>query len=249
MALQEELEVQGNFLFRYRSFLPLVLLGMSIISFVYFYLNTVEYFSIIDYRYLEIIGLSLSFFGLLTRVFTVGYSAKNTSGRNTKSGQIADELNTTGIYSIVRHPLYVGNFFMWLGPAVLVQNFWFLVTFIFIYWVYYERIMFAEEQFLRKKFSDEYLSWAKKVPAFVFSFKNYIRPKESFSWKKVLKKEKNGFTAIFVTFFLFSLIRSYLNQSYAFTDTWLFYATIGSIILYYILKVIKRYTTIFEDGR
>ena len=34
---------------------------------------------------------------------------KNTSGRNTHD-QVADSLNTSGIYSIVRHPLYVGNF-------------------------------------------------------------------------------------------------------------------------------------------
>ena len=38
-----------------------------------------------------------------------------------------------------------------VGLAVLAF-FWFLITFIFLYRIYYERIMFAEEQFLRKKF-------------------------------------------------------------------------------------------------
>jgi len=82
--------------------------------------------------------------GLFIRAYAVGHTPANTSGRNTKE-QLADELNTTGIYSMVRHPLYLGNFFMWLGAAVLTKNGWFIVAFILLYWIYYERIMFAEE--------------------------------------------------------------------------------------------------------
>ena len=68
----------------------------------------------------------MSFFGLGIRVFTVGFTPKNTSGRNTAE-QIADVLNTSGIYSMVRHPLYVGNFFMWLGIGLLTQNPYFVL--------------------------------------------------------------------------------------------------------------------------
>ena len=155
MALQEEFEKQGLWLFTYRSILPLIILVIGTIL----YLRTEIYpetfvLEETPYEiYYETICLLVSLFGLVIRIYTVGHSAKNTSGRNTEQ-QVADSINTTGIYSAVRHPLYLGNFFMWLGPAMLTGNFWFIIAFGLFYWVYYERIMFAEEQFLRKKFGN-----------------------------------------------------------------------------------------------
>ena len=132
---------------------------------------------------------------------------------------------------------------------MLTQNLWYIAAFVLAYWLYYERIMYAEEAFLRKKFGDIYVKWAEKTPAFVLSFKNFIKPNIGFSWKKVLKKEKNGFTAIFVTFFLFRMIKDYIeNKSlYSSTHSWLFYATMASIVIYFILKFIKKYTKVFEE--
>ena len=117
----------------------------------------------------DLICLAVSTLGLLIRIYTVGHTPKNTSGRNTAEGQVADEVNTTGIYSLVRHPLYVGNFFMWLGPAMYAADIWFAISFVMLYWVYYERIMYAEEQFLVGKFGEIYASWAKITPAFILS--------------------------------------------------------------------------------
>lgn len=39
----------------------------------------------------------------------------------------------------------------------------FTVIFILVYWLYYERIMFAEEQFLRRKFGEKYDEYSSKV--------------------------------------------------------------------------------------
>src|SRR5690606_25761265 len=137
---------------------------------------------------------------------------KNTSGRNTHEGQVADTLNTTGIYSIVRHPLYLGNFLMWLGPALLTENLWFIIVFILSYWVYYERIMFAEEQFLARKFGEVYTKWADSVPAFIPKFRPFSKPDFPFSIKKVLKKEKNGLFALFFIFMVFDFIGEWLKD-------------------------------------
>jgi len=191
MALQEELKTQGDFLFKNRSYLPLIILVIGLSVFIHSeYQN-----KIIDNRIPELfnyIWLSISLFGLYIRVVTVAHTPKNTSGRNTKEGQIAEQLNTTGIYSIVRHLLYLGNFFMWLGVAMLTNNTWFVIAFILLYAFYYERIMYAEESFLIQKFGDTYLDWAKNTPAFIPSFKYYQKAKYPFSIKKALKKEKNG---------------------------------------------------------
>ena len=60
----------------------------------------------------EMIFLAVSLLGEAIRIITVGHAPRNTSGRNTTEGQVADVINTSGIYSIIRHPLYVGNFLL-----------------------------------------------------------------------------------------------------------------------------------------
>lgn len=248
MALQEELEQQGNWLFRYRSFLPLIILLIGTALYVRtelypetFFLEETPYEG-----YYESACLIIGLFGLFIRIFTVGFTPSNTSGRNTKE-QVADSLNTSGIYSVVRHPLYVGNFFMWLGCAMMTGNFWFVVAFILAYWLYYERIMFAEEQFLRRKFSKTYLEWTSQTPAFIPSFKKYTKPQYTFSWKKVLKKEKNGLAALFLIFTFFNITGELIEQKTKFN-----YLLIGLCIatgfLYIILKFLKKYTTVLNES-
>jgi protein-S-isoprenylcysteine O-methyltransferase Ste14 len=249
VALQESLEKQGNFLFRYRSFLPLLILAVGVIVFYY---NLQNGLHAIDSEYLrlEFVSLIAGFFGLAIRIIAVGHTPANTSGRNTKE-QLADEVNTSGIYSTVRHPLYLGNFFMWLGAVLLVGNHWFTLVFALAYWIYYERIMFAEEQFLRRKFGEKYISWAGRTPAFVPSLKNKVKSIYPFSIKKVLKKEKNGVLAIFVLLFLFHNLRnSVVYHSWSIRVDWVLWSALVSGIVYLVLKLIKKNTNwLDEKGR
>ncbi|MEE4177315.1 MAG: isoprenylcysteine carboxylmethyltransferase family protein [Bacteroides sp.] len=238
MALIEEMEQQGIFLFRHRGTLPIFILVAGLIFFVFS-----EYLRIslgepplwFD-RYDQILALFFCLLGFSIRAYTVGHSAKNTSGRNTAK-QVADEVNTTGIYSAVRHPLYVGNFFMWLGVAVLTMNVWFILTFILLYWVYYERIMFAEEQYLRQKFGEVYLEWARRTPAFIPRFRNWEKPALKFNLKKVLKKEKTGLLAVFSVLFLFDFLQDSIRKGLPDLkiDFWVI-AFIFSLIFYFFLK-------------
>jgi protein-S-isoprenylcysteine O-methyltransferase Ste14 len=249
MALQEEFESQGNFLFRYRSNLPLLVILIGILVFVLGRLSDL-YQEKIPYSILEYISLAISFLGLAIRIYTVGHTPAKTSGRNTKEGQLANELNSTGIYSVVRHPLYLGNFFMWLGAAVLCENFWFVTSFILVYWIYYERIMYAEEQFLRRKFGEVYTNWAAKTSAFIPSLSGFIKPRYPLSLKKVLRKEKNGLLAIFVLLFVFHTIGFSLDAGkIAVEMNWITYATIASAIIYLILKVLKNSKLLYDAGR
>ena len=106
-------------------------------------------------------------------------------------------LNTKGIYSLVRHPLYSGNYFMWLGIMVYVSNVWFVVVCSLIHWLY-ERIMFAEEAFLRGKFGQAYLDWSVGVPFWPRSLR-WTAPDVQFSLRNVLKREYNFGFAISAT--------------------------------------------------
>jgi len=237
MALVHEFENSGNWLFKRRSWLPALMIIAGIIM---MYLGNRQSL-IFDMRD-EFIFLGVSFFGQVIRILTVGFTPKNTSGRNTINGQIADELNVTGIYSLVRHPLYLGNFFMWLGPVLLLRSIGVTIVFGLIYWLYYERIMFAEEQFLRRKFGDIYDKWSEKVSSFIpFSFK-YISPGLPFSVKNVLKREYNSFVNIFVIFTLLDLFRNYfLSERIYLTAMWIYMlAAAGAIWL--VVRIIEKRT-------
>ncbi len=149
MALREELQRQGNWLFRWRSYLPLIILPLLLIA-----LRNADWLERTVGDSLqncwEVSCLSISFVGLAVRFVTVGYVPAGTSGRNTK-GQKAKVLNTTGMYSIVRHPLYFGNLIITLGLLLFMAIWWFGLIVAFAFCLYYERIMVAEETFLAKQ--------------------------------------------------------------------------------------------------
>jgi protein-S-isoprenylcysteine O-methyltransferase Ste14 len=245
MALVHEFEKSGNWLFKRRSWLPVVIIVAGIIM---MYLGNRQ--AIIFDQRDELIFLGVSLFGQLIRILTVGFTPKNTSGRNTVNGQVADELNVTGIYSVLRHPLYLGNFFMWLGPVLFLRSLGVTLVFILIYWLYYERIMFAEEQFLRKKFGDAYDKWSETVRSFIpWSFK-YIPAKLPFSLKNVLKREYNSFVNIFVIFLLLDLFRNYfLSERIYLTRLWI-YLFVSAGVIWLVIRTIHKQTKWFEvEGR
>ncbi|MFZ1704041.1 MAG: isoprenylcysteine carboxylmethyltransferase family protein [Saprospiraceae bacterium] len=248
MALKEELKRQGDFLFKYRSYLPLLLLIFGVVLKVY----KVQQANIdgngLLTENMKLVAFSVGLLGLFIRVFTIGYTPINTSGRNTKEGQVADSLNTTGLYSLIRNPLYLGNYFMWLSIAMLTGNVWFMFTFTLLYWIYYERIVYTEEQFLTGKFGEVYLKWTEKTPPFLPYHFQYIKPNLPFSWKKVLKKEKNGIFALFLVFLIFDLVDSLvLQREITFEANWIWIGTIISGLVYLVLKILKSYTKVLDE--
>lgn len=250
MALREEFEKQGVWLFRHRSNLPIIILVVGLGQFIYSVLHP-ESFVLRNTPYeiyYEIGCLLVTLLGLAIRVYTVGHVGMNSSGRNVK-GQVADAVNKIGIYSIVRHPLYLGNFLMWFGPALLAGSVWFAIAFVLFYWVYYERIMYAEEQFLERKFGADYSEWAAVVPAFIPKCKGFTKPFLPFSWKRALKSEKNGLLAVFVIFTAFNVLKGYLNKTNEFSMC-LATLTAISALVYVITKFFQKKTTLLnEEGR
>jgi len=246
MALKEDMRTQGNWLFKYRSYLPLFIivigLGLYILKEINgrFILGQETLGEDIYNYFCLLVGLA----GLFIRLHVVGYAAKNTSGKNTTE-QKADEVNSTGIYSIVRHPLYLGNFLMWLGATLLVANIWFTLIFCLVYWVYYERIMYAEEAYLRDKFGDKYLEWANSVPAFFPRFKTYKKPSLPFNYLKAIKSEKNSFAALCLIFAVFDILGQVASGRYHFNYVFIG-LSIFSLLAYIIIKNIKSSTRLIS---
>ncbi len=239
MALIHEFERSGNWLFKRRGWLPLFIIIPALV-YLCFTDNVFPYnFSI------ELIFLFVSLTGEAIRIITIGRTPKGTSGRNVK-GQVAEELNTAGIYSVLRHPLYLGNYLMWLGPVLFLRSFWGVVVFSLVYWIYYERIMFAEEQFLRKKFGDQYDLWSEKVGPFIPSFRNYTKANLPFSTRNILKREYHGILNLFVIFGMLDFARNYLSgRSLVPNNLWLY--SVSAVILFWIiLRVIIKNTSLLN---
>ena len=196
MALIHSFEKSGNTLFKNRGQIP-VLLFIFVVPVIYF----TDYSHLNEINQLVITCLSffLSIMGFYIRAVSIGTTPKGTSGRNTKS-QVAESLNMSGIYSMVRHPLYLGNYLMWIGIVAFTFNIYFVIIVSLAFWLYYERIMFAEERFLERKFGEEYLNWSKKVPAFLPCFRKYKKSTVPFSLKSVLRREYSGVLATVFSF-------------------------------------------------
>ena len=232
MSLNREFESTGNWLFKHRSFLPLF-----IIPFL-FYLLLGSISGDLEYILLYS-GLIISFIGEGIRIFTVAYTPPGTSGRNTKQ-QLANTLNTTGIYSLLRHPLYLGNFFMFLGPFIFTGNIYGISIFIFIFWLYYERIMYAEEAFLIRKFENEYSEWASDTPAFIPKISTYLPANSKFSFQKVMEKEYSGLCAVIVIFTLMVGFRNFnANIHPILSDSWKILFSLNAL-LYIFLRSLKK---------
>jgi protein-S-isoprenylcysteine O-methyltransferase Ste14 len=243
MSLKDEYERTGNWLFKRRSYLPVLFFCVVLLSLRYFEPLTNKLADAAR----EFFCLAVSYLGLAVRIFTVGYTPTGTSGRNTR-GQVAQTLNTTGMYSIVRHPIYLGNFLMWFGISLFPMLWWLSVLCILIFWVYYERIMFAEEAYLRERFGEDFTVWAEKTPALVPSPRNYVKPDSPFSWKKVLRKEYNGFLATALCFSVMETMGDYFSGTGIELDP-MWAIILGlSFAVWLILRLVKHHTSLLAGN-
>lgn len=241
MSLVNSWEKQGNFLFKYRGQFPVILFLIAV-PFLFLTDMVNEKVQI----FLNSVSVFVSIIGFLIRFYTIGTIPKGTSGRNTNQ-QIADYLNSAGIYSTVRHPLYLGNYLIWIGIAIFTYNIYFIVIISLLFWLYYERIMFAEERFLEKKFGVEYISWSNSIPAFIPSFKNYTKTTIPFSFKSILRREYAGILAAVLGFSFIDVIRIYIETNILnFTPVVLLVLLI-SLILVFVLRSLKHYTNILTE--
>src|SRR5579871_6128954 len=143
MRLTDRITAEGRYLFQLRSFMPLVLLPA-----LYFALLKMARFELrwghtVDQLWLGFC-IVVSVLGLLMRGITVGFVPGGTCGRQ-RGAPSASTLNTLGMYSVVRNPLYLANGVMWFGVALATTSAWFVVTSMLIYWLYIERVISAEE--------------------------------------------------------------------------------------------------------
>lgn len=230
MALQEELEKQGFNLSNSARGLPLFVLTLSYICILtsaaypenYFFQNS-NYEMIYE---LACVLFSIVGFGVI--VYTNGYSANGTLlNHNVETVQAFDK---EGPYSVVRHPLCNGLLLMWLGPALVTGNLFFIVFFILFCCVFFERIMIAEELHFKRKFGFKYSRWAEQVPAIIPNLSKFKRPDKKFNLTRAFKNSTGQLSMVLLAFLLFDGLTEILADSPDYNDLY-FIMLIVSIII------------------
>jgi len=236
MAYTDEMKKQGNWLFRWRSFLPFITIFLFPIGLRHStYLMGSPFWD----RLWELCCFAVSLVGLGIRIYTVGFVPDGTSGRTTSKPK-AGELNTTGMYSIVRHPLYLGNCVIWAGITLLPRSILLMVACVLAFFLYYERIIVAEEGFLSEKFGAAFAQWAEKVPVMIPKIKLWAKPARPFSWQVVLNREYPGFFAITASFAAIdALIDWFRDAEWRLDLLWVIIFCIG-LLVFVVLRTLKK---------
>ena len=75
----------------------------------------------------------------------------------------ANSLQTTGIYSVSRNPMYVSLLLFYLGLSFLFGNWWNLILLPLLFLLVQEYVIKREEQYLHRRFGQQYLEYKAKV--------------------------------------------------------------------------------------
>jgi protein-S-isoprenylcysteine O-methyltransferase Ste14 len=205
----EELPAAGDVLFRWRSYMPLVLLPLFLLS-------------VLDARpptsfAWELVCFIVALSGLALRAFVIGTAPAGTSARGTRQ-PTADSLSTRGAYSLVRHPLYLANTLMALGCALLSGTWYLPLIVVLLSFIYHERIAAREEAFLLSVFGDTFRTWARDVPAMRPAFGHYRRPDGPFQTGKVVLQESHGLCAIGTAFLVLDTLEDSVRLGHVQVD-------------------------------
>jgi protein-S-isoprenylcysteine O-methyltransferase Ste14 len=103
------------------------------------------------------VGLALVALGLWVRVLARGWKVENSGGH----------LVTSGLYSRIRHPLYVASFLIGLGLCFILGDPIVLVAYIVLYLAMHAWVIHGEEGWMARQWGEEYRRYAASVPRFL----------------------------------------------------------------------------------
>ncbi len=241
MTTQNRSEKLGNQFFKYRGQIPVLFFLLAFFLMHYFPAQN---------KWLDqsntLIAVSLVFLGHLIRALAVGKRAAHTSGRN-RDEQVAEALNSTGIYSMVRHPLYLGNITTYMGWVVFTGIDWLIPAMLIGFLFYYRFIIYAEEQFLTRKFGQDYLDWKSATPLLLPAFWKFKANPQPFSFKTVLENEYSGIAASMTTAWVLLAFQWYVLGQFQEKSLLILAMALFIAVFTLGLRYLKKKTQFFKD--
>lgn len=236
MTLTDYLTSKGALFFRLRSFTPLLLVPLFYLERGHFRYPAQSHAADMAF---ELSCLLLSLAGIAIRVITIGFVPAGTSGRNTHR-QKAEFLNTTGMYSVVRNPLYLGNYLIFLGVTLLSQSWELAIINALIFMMVYLPIIMTEEQFLSRRFEEVYAAYVSRTPCLLPNMRLWSPPERDFSFRMVLRREHDTWFALVVVFAAVEHYREYvITGAPKLESGWLTLAVVF-LLLWILLKLLKQ---------
>ncbi len=124
-------------------------------------------------------GFVLAAMGQGWRIYAAGVIYKNT------------QLATTGAYSLVRHPLYLGNFLILAGFTLASGNLVVALVVLFFFLFYYPAAIRYEDRKLEGIFGDDWRAWSSNIPA-MFPIRLKWRANTETEWNTRQSLIRNG---------------------------------------------------------
>ena len=137
---------------------PIIALICIVINYLSTYLiNTIKFPNI------EIIGGLILFLGVATSVLAILLFKKEKTTVNPMKPEETTTLVTTGIFSIIRNPMYLGLFFV-TSSTVLFFGSWFgIIILMFFVWYITKFQIIPEEEAMEKLFGNKYNDYRQNV--------------------------------------------------------------------------------------
>ena len=222
----------GNWIFHYRNFLfPLFYAALFIPSQTIFQ----------DERWALITGLIVIGSGILVRSITIGLVYIIRGGANRQIH--AKALVTEGIYSACRNPMYLGNILLIFGFGLFANSLLFLLVFFPVFVLFYAAIINAEEDFLSKKFGQQFTDYKLSSNSLLPRWKNLKTAfkGQTFKWKKVILKEYNSLFLYFTGICLVLFLNGHVELKPVIV------AETSLLMIYLLVKYLKRKKLLSEN--
>ncbi len=224
--LEETLRRQGEWLFRNRSWIPVLLLPLVLLA-----VGRGDVPELARMVWWQVFCYLLLLSGACLRAWVVGTVPEGTSGRTTKE-QIAEQLNTTGAYSLLRHPLYAANALMWSGVLLRPAVWWLWVIGLMGFMLLYERIMLAEEAFLHQRFGEHFRRWAEQTPALIPHWRLYRAAERPFRCNVVARREySTWYAALLSCTIVEALLQWHWTGTFGLPPVWWALLGIATVVL------------------
>ncbi|MFL5468626.1 MAG: methyltransferase family protein [Gemmatimonadaceae bacterium] len=196
-ATEQSISAQiGSVLFRHRGWLPLLFLGIPLVM----------PGSTSPFRWE--VGLLLIILGEAIRL--AGVAAAGTVTR--RRSRNVQQLVIYGIFAWVRNPLYIGNFFIWMGFVTISGVLWFLPFAVLLFALEYELIVRYEEGVLESIFGRDYLEYKNSTPRWIPRPPTGERQVGEHHWVAAFKSEISTFLQYAVLLLAFWVKSRVLNR-------------------------------------